>query len=44
MERPVIHELHSLLSAHPETLAREAIGLAGLVVAILAALFVPALA
>jgi hypothetical protein len=40
----MIDDLRSLLSAHPETLAREALGLAGLLVAILAALFVPALA
>jgi hypothetical protein len=39
----MIDDIRRLLSADPDTLAREALGLAGLVVAILAALFVPAL-
>lgn len=39
----MIREFRTLLRSHPEALAREAVGLAGLVVTILAALFLPVL-
>lgn len=39
----MIDDIRRLLTADPETLTREALGLTGLVVAILAALFLPTL-
>ena len=39
----MLADLRALLAADPEALAREALGLAGLLVAILAGLFLPAL-
>lgn len=39
----MLSDLRALIASDPETLAREALGLAGLLVAILAALFLPAL-
>jgi hypothetical protein len=39
----MIREFRAHLAAHPTALAREAVGLAGLVVTILAALFLPVL-
>lgn len=40
----MLSELKSLLTADPDTLLREALGLAALIVAILATLFLPAIA
>ncbi len=40
----MLADLRSLLAADPDTLASEALGLAALVVAILAGFFLPALA
>jgi hypothetical protein len=40
----MLNEVRRVLTAHPATVVREACGLAGLCVAIVAALFLPVLA